>query len=47
MRGGARCVFGIVLVIWSLGPIYNMVMVALDAHDDVFSSHVFPPSTRP
>ncbi len=35
---------GIVLVIWSLGPIYPMVMVALDSHDDVFSTHIFPPS---
>ena len=35
--------FAIVLVLWTIGPIYNMVMVALDGHDDVFSSHVFPP----
>ena len=34
--------FGLVLLIWSLGPIYNMVMVALSSHDDVFSSHVWP-----
>ena len=40
----ASVVLGIILVIWSLGPVYNMVMVALDAHDDVFSSHVFPPA---
>lgn len=36
--------FGIVVVIWSLGPVYNMVQVALDSHDDVFSSHIFPPA---
>ncbi len=34
--------FGLVLLIWSLGPIYNMVMVALSSHDDVFSSRVWP-----
>jgi multiple sugar transport system permease protein len=37
-------VFGLILAIWSLGPIYNMFMVALSSHDDVFSTHVFPPS---
>ncbi len=37
-------VLGLVLVLWSVGPVYNMLMVALDAHDDVFSTHVFPPS---
>lgn len=36
--------FGLILAIWSLGPIYNMFMVALSSHDDVFSTHVFPPS---
>ncbi|MDE2005119.1 MAG: carbohydrate ABC transporter permease [Rhodospirillales bacterium] len=35
---------GLFLVVWSLAPVYNMVMVALDSHDDVFSSHIFPPS---
>lgn len=35
--------FAVVLVVWTLGPIYNMAMVALDRHDDVFSSHIFPP----
>jgi multiple sugar transport system permease protein len=33
----------IVVVIWSLLPIYNMVMVALDSHSDVLTTHVFPP----
>jgi multiple sugar transport system permease protein len=40
----AAMVFGLILVIWSLGPIYNMVMVALSSHDDVFSNDVFPPA---
>lgn len=39
----ASIFLGIVLAIWSIGPVYNMMMVALDKHDDVFSSHVFPP----
>ena len=31
------------LVIWSVLPIYNMIMVSLDSHGDVLSTHVFPP----
>jgi multiple sugar transport system permease protein len=33
---------GLVLAIWSLLPIYNMWMIALDSHDDVFSGTVWP-----
>jgi multiple sugar transport system permease protein len=36
-------ILSVVLVIWSVLPIYNMVMVALDSHSDVLSTHVFPP----
>jgi multiple sugar transport system permease protein len=39
----AFCVLlGIVLVIWSLTPIYSMFMVALQPHGDVFSSSTYP-----
>ncbi len=38
----ASVLFGILLLIWTLGPIYNMVMVALSSHEDVFSSQVWP-----
>ncbi len=38
----ASIVLGIVLVIWSVTPIYNMVMVALERHGDVFSSRIWP-----
>ena len=30
---------GIVLLIWTLTPIYNMVMVSLEPHGDVFTEH--------
>ena len=34
----AACLaLGFVLVVWSLTPIYNMWMIALDSHDDIFS----------
>jgi multiple sugar transport system permease protein len=34
--------FGVVLAIWSLLPIYNMFMISLDSHDDVFSGTIWP-----
>ena len=37
-------VLAAVVVIWSLGPIYNMVAVALSSHNDVFSTHIWPPN---
>jgi multiple sugar transport system permease protein len=39
----AACMMlGFVLVIWSVMPIYNMFMIALDSHADVFSGQVWP-----
>jgi multiple sugar transport system permease protein len=39
----AVCVaFGVVLLIWSLLPIYNMVDVAFSDHDEVFSGALWP-----
>ena len=35
-------VFGLVLLVWSLLPIYNIRIVALSSHDDVFSGTVWP-----
>jgi len=34
--------FGILVVIWTLMPLYNIVMVALEAHNDVFTDAVWP-----
>jgi multiple sugar transport system permease protein len=34
--------FGLLLAIWSLLPIYNMWMIALDGHDDVFNGSIWP-----
>ena len=36
--------FGLVLLIWSLLPVYNMVLMALDKHDDIFSGAIWPPN---
>jgi multiple sugar transport system permease protein len=34
--------FGLVIAVWSLLPLYNMLMIALDSHDDVFSGTIWP-----
>jgi len=35
-------VFGLVLAIWSLAPVYNMVLIALSEHGAVFSGDTWP-----
>lgn len=42
MNAGAA-VISVALVIWTLIPIYNMVMVALKPDSDVFTDHLWPP----
>jgi multiple sugar transport system permease protein len=39
---GACILLGLVILIWSITPIYNMVMISLDSHDDIFSGQVWP-----
>lgn len=39
----AALALGAVLVLWTIMPIYNMVMVSLERHSDVFSEHIWPP----
>ncbi len=33
---------GLLVLIWTLTPIYNIVMVALESHGDVFTNDVWP-----
>jgi multiple sugar transport system permease protein len=40
----ASMILGVVLVIWSVTPIYNMVLIALDGHNDIFSGAIWPPN---
>lgn len=35
---------GLVLMIWTLLPLYNMVLVAVQQKEDVFATNVFPPA---
>jgi multiple sugar transport system permease protein len=39
----AALCFAALLVVWTLVPIYNMVMVSLESHSDVFTDSVWPP----
>ncbi len=36
--------FALVLLIWSLLPIYNMLLMSLDKHNDIFSGAIWPPA---
>jgi multiple sugar transport system permease protein len=38
----AALAVGVVVVIWTLVPIYNIVMVALEPHGDVFTNEIWP-----
>ena len=39
----AACMaLGLVILVWSLTPIYNMIMISLDSHNDIFSGTVWP-----
>ncbi|MDQ2801836.1 MAG: carbohydrate ABC transporter permease [Pseudomonadota bacterium] len=39
---GTALVIGVVLLIWTLLPIYNMVLVAVEPKEDVFATNVVP-----
>ena len=39
---GACMLLGFVLVVWSLTPIYNMWIIALDSHEAIFSGSLWP-----
>src|SRR6185312_7176328 len=42
LGNAAAAVLSVLILIWTFGPIYNMVMVALESEGDVFSDHLFP-----
>ncbi|HUZ63427.1 MAG TPA: carbohydrate ABC transporter permease [Acetobacteraceae bacterium] len=43
LRSAPALAFGLVLLVWTLAPIYNMLLVALQDQASVFSSNIFPP----
>lgn len=42
VRNAAATVLGVVLLIWTLLPVYNMLLMALDADADEFNGAIFP-----
>jgi len=38
----AALLFAVVVLIWTLTPIYNIIAVSLEAHGDVFTNDMFP-----
>ena len=32
----------VVLIVWTLVPIYNMVLISLEPEGDVFTDHIWP-----
>ncbi len=43
LSNAGAALISFVLVIWTLLPLYNIVMVSLESHNDVFSDRIFPP----
>jgi multiple sugar transport system permease protein len=42
LNEAAALALGVVIVIWTLTPLYNMVMVSLESHGDVFTNEIWP-----
>jgi len=42
MGKAGSILLGIVLIIWSLAPIYNMAVIALSTHDAIFAGTIWP-----
>ena len=38
----AAFAFGLVILVWTLTPIYNIIIVALESHGDVFTNDIWP-----
>ena len=42
LNHAGTAVLSVVLVVWSLAPIYNMVLISLEPEGDVFNDHIWP-----
>jgi multiple sugar transport system permease protein len=42
LAGIGTALLSVVLAVWTLTPIYNMLMVSIEGHNDVFSGRVWP-----
>ncbi len=43
LANAAAAVLSAVILVWTLTPIYNLVMVSFESHSDVFSDAIWPP----
>ena len=43
LSNAGAAVVSVVLLVWTLAPLYNMIMVSLEHEGDVFSDHLWPP----
>jgi multiple sugar transport system permease protein len=44
VENALAALISVVLVIWTILPLYNIVMVSLESHNDVFSDRIWPAS---
>ena len=42
LAGAATAVLSLAIVIWTILPIYNMVLISLEPEGDVFTDHIWP-----
>ncbi|MBV8521030.1 MAG: hypothetical protein JOY71_02675, partial [Acetobacteraceae bacterium] len=42
LQEAAALAAGVLIVIWTLAPIYNMVAVSLESHGNVFTNDIWP-----
>jgi multiple sugar transport system permease protein len=42
LNNAGTLALSVVLVVWSIAPIYNMVLISLEPEGDVFTSHIWP-----
>jgi len=47
LTNAGAAVVSAVLLVWTLTPIYNIIMVSLEAEGDVAVTHIFPPDPSP
>ena len=47
LTNAGAAVVSVVLLLWTLTPIYNIIMVSLEAEGDVAVTHIWPPEPSP
>ena len=43
LTNAGAAILSVLLLVWTLAPLYNMVMVSFESEGDVFSDHLWPP----